>query len=176
MNDFNSDQQLLIEYPNHLQLKVEAKPLQKKLFPLLDTVNTNKCLKVLHTCWLLHKILANYHGSDPPPNKGRLLFTRLRILLLDQIKPSAANYIKRQVFLLNYSSTVTWYWVIASLLLFAAHIQLLESKQKVIGVKEQPPVASARHGVRDLPRSFNLSKSQESRGCWQWPDQSALHS
>jgi hypothetical protein len=57
------------------------------------------------------------------------------------------------VFLLNYSSTVTWYSV----------IQLLESKQKVIGVKEQTPVTSVRHGMRDLPRSFNLSQSQESR-------------
>ena len=88
------------------------KETHKKPFPLLDSVNTDKCFKVLQklqvkiqsrvrvsiqsrarafptqtifdkmislnvtehcptcigTCWVLHKILANYHGSNPSPH------------------------------------------------------------------------------------------------------------
>lgn len=65
------------------------------------------------------------------------MFIRKRILVLDQINHRPKLY--KKYFLLN-SSTVTWDWMITSLLLVAANIQLLESKQKVIGIKEHPVV------------------------------------
>lgn len=58
---------------------------------------------------------------------GRLLF----IIILYQINPSTETMMKSL-----FRGGVGLGWTITSLLLFAPHIQLLEPKQKVPGIKE----------------------------------------